>query len=91
MPESESPEPADAPTPEEAAHDESAQAALFHTNLEELQELKAREGNQAAKEQALRELLRVLDPHPQDHALAYPQVLGRLENVIARERQQAGG
>lgn len=57
------------------------------TNIEALQDLKAREGTQAFKEQALRQLLTALDPHPQDAKLTYRQVLERLENVLARELQ----
>lgn len=82
----------DEPTPTDQATPEDAEPpAPAPTNIEELQALKAREGNQAAKEQAVRQLLTVLDPHPNDQALAYAEVLGRLENVIARELQQVGG
>lgn len=56
-------------------------------SIEALQELKAQEGNQAATDHALRLLLGVLDPHPQDARLTARQVLERLENVIARELQ----
>lgn len=63
-------------------------ASAVSTNIEELQALKAREGNRAAKEQGLRQLLSVLDPHPNDVALGYGDVLWRLQQVIAVELQQ---
>ena len=77
---------ADDHTHDEAPQDEQPRATAS-TNIEELQALKAQEGNQAATEQALRQLLSVLDPHPNDHALAYRDVLGRLQTVLTRELQ----
>ena len=61
--------------------------AVPSTDIERLQALKAREGTKAANEQALRQLVSVLDPHPNDHALAYRDVLGRLQTVLTRELQ----
>lgn len=80
----------ESPPPAEGEQDEPRQATSASTNIEELQERSAQEGRQAVTEDALREVLRLLDPHPQDAKLSYAQVLGRLENVIARELQQAG-
>lgn len=42
-------------------------------------------------EQAFRACLQAVDPHPNDEALTYAQVLGRLQTVLTRELQQAGG
>lgn len=81
---------AEEPTHSEPVQEQPTPETTF-TNIEALQDVKAREGYQAAKEQAVRQLLTVLDPHPNDQALAYAEVLGRLENVIARELQQQEG
>lgn len=58
-------------------------------NIEALQAQKAAEGTQAVKEQALRQLLTVLDPHPNDAKLSYQNVLARLQTVMLREMQAA--
>lgn len=58
-------------------------------NIEALQELKATEGAQAVKEQGIRQLLTVLDPHPNDAKLSYANVLARLQTVMLREMQAA--
>ena len=58
-------------------------------NIEALQELKATEGAQAVKEQGIRQLLQLLDPHPNDAKLSYANVLARLQTVMLREMQAA--
>lgn len=84
MPEtSETPEtPETAPPP-----DPGASAPRAPTNIDALHDLKAREGTQVATELGLRQVLYVLDPHPNDHALTYAEVLGRLQTVLTRELQ----
>lgn len=72
---------------DEQSQSETQPRAVPSTDIERLQALKAQEGTQAATEQALRQLLSVLDPHPNDHALDYKGVLGRLGTVVARELQ----
>lgn len=57
-------------------------------NSEALQAERATQSAQAVKEQAVRQLLQVLDPHPQDAKLSYRQVLERLGTVMTRELQQ---
>lgn len=61
------------------------------TNIEALQAQKAAEGVQALREQAVRSLLSLLDPQPSDYKLPYRQVLVRLAEVIATERQAQEG
>ena len=61
--------------PDELIHDDTAQAQPDQ------------EEPATAKEQAIRELLRVLDPHPNDAKLSYANVLARLQTVMLREMQ----
>lgn len=80
-----------APSVEVPSGETAPRAPLAQTPIDALQAQKAQESAQAVKEQALRQLLRVLDPQPSDYKLPYRQVLVRLEEVIAKELQSQGG
>lgn len=60
---------------DESTHDDAAQ------------DQPAQEDAPSTKEHAIRELLRVLDPHPNDAKLSYANVLARLQTVMLREMQ----